>query len=74
MLGGKELDGRFAGGTDPVCSSGHELSRASVSTRPRRLEDLLPLEPEPAHDLEEAGVVGQTEILGGAGYVPVVPF
>ena len=34
---------------------------------------LVGLDAEPAHDLEQAGVVGQAQLLGGAGDVPVVP-
>ena len=43
------------------------LTAAFASASPR------PSDPVPAHDLEQAGVIGEAERLGGTRDVPVVP-
>ena len=47
-----------------MCPSGHGLRRSVL---------VGSLDAQASHDLEEAGVVGQVELLCGAGDVPVVP-
>jgi hypothetical protein len=36
------------------------------------IQQLVPLQIVPAHDLQQAGVIGQSEFFGGARDVPVV--